>query len=319
MLTQPRARRSSRRSSYQADGHAAALNELTGTQIAERRRQPADHVPGARPGELGDRPVGPHPPPDRGGARASLLATEEARRGVILSLVASVASTYLQLRGLDEQLVDRQAHARRRTRESVRLFELQFKYGSGLADDRGAGADAVRDGRRARSRRSSRRSPRPRTRSRSCSAATPGRSRAASRSTTLALPARPGRRSLAAARAAARHPAGRAEARRRERPDRRRQGALLPDHLPHRRVRHREPRARQPVQRAARVWSYGGSIVGPIFTGGAISGQVAQAEAAQKAALAPTSPRSRTRSPTSTTRSSRREARRRSSRPRAGW
>ena len=36
----------------------------------------------------------------------------------------------------------------------------------------------------------------------------------------------------------------------------------------------------------ARVWSYGGSIVGPIFTGGAIAGQVAQATAAQKAALA---------------------------------
>ena len=33
------------------------------------------------------------------------------------------------------------------------------------------------------------------------------------------------------------------------------------------------------------MWSYGGSIVGPIFTGGAISGQVAQAEAGQKAAL----------------------------------
>jgi multidrug efflux system outer membrane protein len=34
------------------------------------------------------------------------------------------------------------------------------------------------------------------------------------------------------------------------------------------------------------VWSYGGSIIGPIFTGGAIAGQVAQAEGAQKAALA---------------------------------
>jgi multidrug efflux system outer membrane protein len=33
------------------------------------------------------------------------------------------------------------------------------------------------------------------------------------------------------------------------------------------------------------VWSYGGSITGPIFTAGAISGQVEQAEALQKAAL----------------------------------
>ena len=61
-------------------------------------------------------------------ARAQVLATEEARRGVVLSLVASVANGYLQLRALDEQLViatrTRQAYA-----ESVRLFELQFKYG----------------------------------------------------------------------------------------------------------------------------------------------------------------------------------------------
>ena len=33
------------------------------------------------------------------------------------------------------------------------------------------------------------------------------------------------------------------------------------------------------------MWSYAGQLTGPIFTGGAIKGQVAQAEAAQKAAL----------------------------------
>jgi len=57
-------------------------------------------------------------------ARASLFATEEARRGVILSLVASVAGTYIQLLGLDEQLV-----IAKRTletyAESVRIFELR--------------------------------------------------------------------------------------------------------------------------------------------------------------------------------------------------
>ncbi len=61
-------------------------------------------------------------------ARAQVLASEEARRGVILSLVSSVASGYLQLRALDEQLViatrTRAAYA-----ESVTLFDLQFKYG----------------------------------------------------------------------------------------------------------------------------------------------------------------------------------------------
>jgi len=35
----------------------------------------------------------------------------------------------------------------------------------------------------------------------------------------------------------------------------------------------------------ARVWSYAGTLTGPIFTFGAVSGQVAQAEAAQQAAL----------------------------------
>ncbi len=61
-------------------------------------------------------------------AQANLLATDEARRGVILSLVSSVATSYIALRGLDEQLV-----IARRTlatyAESLRLYELQFKYG----------------------------------------------------------------------------------------------------------------------------------------------------------------------------------------------
>jgi multidrug efflux system outer membrane protein len=38
-------------------------------------------------------------------AKAQYLATEEARRGVLLSLVSDVASTYFTLRGLDAQLV----------------------------------------------------------------------------------------------------------------------------------------------------------------------------------------------------------------------
>jgi multidrug efflux system outer membrane protein len=61
-------------------------------------------------------------------ARADLLATQEARRGVILSLVGLVAKNYLLLRGFDEQL----ALSRRSLAtygESVRLFELQLKYG----------------------------------------------------------------------------------------------------------------------------------------------------------------------------------------------
>jgi len=61
-------------------------------------------------------------------ASANLFATEEARRGVVLSLVASVANSYLQLRGYDEQL-EISKQTLKTYGESVRLFELQFKYG----------------------------------------------------------------------------------------------------------------------------------------------------------------------------------------------
>ena len=61
-------------------------------------------------------------------ARANLLASDEARRGVILTLVTSVATSYIQLRGLDEQLVIAKqtldAYG-----ESLKLFQLQFQYG----------------------------------------------------------------------------------------------------------------------------------------------------------------------------------------------
>ncbi len=61
-------------------------------------------------------------------AFANVLATDEARRGVILSVVAATASSYVQLRALDEQLV-----VAKRTlqtyKEAVDLFTLQFKYG----------------------------------------------------------------------------------------------------------------------------------------------------------------------------------------------
>jgi outer membrane protein, multidrug efflux system len=61
-------------------------------------------------------------------AQAELFASDEARRGVILSLVAEVATSYIQLCALDEQLTI----AKRTLKtygDSVRLFELQHKYG----------------------------------------------------------------------------------------------------------------------------------------------------------------------------------------------
>lgn len=61
-------------------------------------------------------------------AQANVLAGNEARRGVILSLVAEVASSYIQLRALDEQLLIAKSTLKTYD-ESVKLFELQFKYG----------------------------------------------------------------------------------------------------------------------------------------------------------------------------------------------
>ena len=61
-------------------------------------------------------------------ARASLLSSEEGRRGVILTLVSSVASAYVNLRNLDKQLdISRQTAELRKG--SYELFTLRFEAG----------------------------------------------------------------------------------------------------------------------------------------------------------------------------------------------
>jgi multidrug efflux system outer membrane protein len=60
--------------------------------------------------------------------RAELLAQEENRRSVILSLVSTVATSYVTLRQLDRQLeISQQTLASRS--ELLRLFEMKFKGG----------------------------------------------------------------------------------------------------------------------------------------------------------------------------------------------
>ncbi len=61
-------------------------------------------------------------------AYADLLAVEESRRTVILSLVSSVATGYITLRGLDAQLEIAKRTVKSR-QESLELFELQFEGG----------------------------------------------------------------------------------------------------------------------------------------------------------------------------------------------
>jgi outer membrane protein, multidrug efflux system len=61
-------------------------------------------------------------------ARAQLLATEEGRSAVVLSLVGSVAGAYTNLRSLDRQLEIAKATAKSRG-ESYELFKMRFEGG----------------------------------------------------------------------------------------------------------------------------------------------------------------------------------------------
>ena len=61
-------------------------------------------------------------------ARADLVGSEEGRRAVILSLVGSVAGSYVNLRDLDRQLEIAKETAKSRG-ESLELFKLRFEGG----------------------------------------------------------------------------------------------------------------------------------------------------------------------------------------------
>jgi outer membrane protein, multidrug efflux system len=61
-------------------------------------------------------------------ARAELLSTEEARKSVILTLVTSVANAYINLRDFDKQL-ELTRQTAKSYKESYDLFSLRFKYG----------------------------------------------------------------------------------------------------------------------------------------------------------------------------------------------
>lgn len=62
-------------------------------------------------------------------ARAQLLAVEENRRAITISLVASVASTYMTLRDLDQQLEIAQRTVATRA-DSLRIIEARFEKGT---------------------------------------------------------------------------------------------------------------------------------------------------------------------------------------------
>jgi multidrug efflux system outer membrane protein len=62
-------------------------------------------------------------------AQAQIIGSEAGRRGVLVTIVANVASGYLTLKGLDRQL--EVTHATEKAyAESLRLFRLRFQYGT---------------------------------------------------------------------------------------------------------------------------------------------------------------------------------------------
>ncbi|MDA8106414.1 MAG: efflux transporter outer membrane subunit [Nitrospiraceae bacterium] len=61
-------------------------------------------------------------------ARANLLSTDEARRSVILTLVSSVANSYINLRDLDRQL-ELTRNTTENYKRSYDLFALRFRHG----------------------------------------------------------------------------------------------------------------------------------------------------------------------------------------------
>ncbi|HET7098554.1 MAG TPA: efflux transporter outer membrane subunit [Casimicrobiaceae bacterium] len=216
-------------------------------------------------------------------AQANMFASDEARRGVILTLVSNVAVNYITLRGLDEQLVISE-----RTLgtygESVRLYKLQFQYGqtsqmtvsqaqsqyetaaaqipqiqTQIAQTENALSVLIG------------RNPAPIPRGKSIY--------------DLALPALPaGVPSMLLTRrpdlmqaeqqlVAANAQIGAARA------------LYFPTISLTGAFGSASTQLSDLFKGPARVWNYAGSFVGPIFTFGAVSGQVAQAEAGQKAAL----------------------------------
>lgn len=216
-------------------------------------------------------------------AQANLLATEYAKRGVVLSLVGSVASSYVQLRGLDEQL--RIARLTLSTyAESVRIFELQFQYG----------VVSQMNVEQARSQYETAAASIPSIESQISQTEyalsillgrNPGPIERGKPITELKMPAVP---SGIPAQVLERRP-DILQAEQQLVSANAQIGAARALYFPTISLTGTYGSASRDLsdlfKGPARVWSYGGSITGPIFAGGAIYGQVMQAKAAQQAAL----------------------------------
>ncbi len=216
-------------------------------------------------------------------ARANLLASDEARRGVILSLVASVASDYITLRGLDAQLVIAKETLGTYS-ESVKLFTLQFQYGQvsqmNVAQAQSQYETAAAQIPQIESQIAQMenalsvllgRNPGPIPRGKSIDQLTLPRVPAGLPSELLTR--RPDLLQSEETLIAANAQIGAAKA------------LYFPTISLTGALGGSSSALSNLFTGPARVWSYSGQLIGPIFTFGAVSGQVAQAEGAQKAAL----------------------------------
>jgi multidrug efflux system outer membrane protein len=214
---------------------------------------------------------------------ADVLASDEARRGVILSLVAQVSSSYLQLRGLDAQLAVAQ-QTLQTYGESVALFKLQFQYGQ-VSQMNVAQAESQYETAAAQIPLIEAQIAQTQNALAVLIGREPGPIVRGSSIDTLQLPS---------------VPAGLPSQLLERRPDLLQSeqqliaanaqiGAAKALYFPSISLTGAFGGASGELSNlfrgSARVWSYGGSIIGPIFSFGAVSGQVAQAEAGQLAAL----------------------------------
>jgi len=217
-------------------------------------------------------------------AQANLLATEAGRRGVVLSLVAQVATSYVQLRSLDEQYAIAE-----RTRDtyaaSLKLMQDKLEFGQ-VSQMQVAQVQSQLETAAARL-------PQIRTQLRQTESAL-----------NILLGRNPGPvprgKPLAELRAPS-VPAGMPSQLLERRPDlvqaeqqlvaaNAQIGAAKALYFPTISLTGALGSSSTDLGNLfsgpTKVWSYAGSLAGPIFQGGAIAGQVASAEAGQRAALA---------------------------------
>ena len=210
-------------------------------------------------------------------AQAQVYATEQGRRGVVLSLVTSVAASYIGLRALDRQLeISRDTaqnygarsafryapQGRRRLEARTRTSPVAIPAGA-RGDSRAPAAD-LRAGKPDR---------------RAARAQALCDSARQDRSTQLVSPAIPAGLPSVAAGAPARYSRRPSRTDRRQREHRRSQGAVLSAAEPHRHLRVGERCVRQLSEWSRRGLVGAAGLVGPIFNAGSIAGQVRTAEA----------------------------------------